>query len=85
LNHYYLNDRAEFRHYVNTFFPTPRKWLQNDLHWTTRRTSPRTLYRAPFFRPGDFWKSKEFLVEREKLDACCWRIAGRAAKMPSLR
>ncbi|HET9384035.1 MAG TPA: Ig-like domain-containing protein [Gemmatimonadales bacterium] len=67
LAHYYRKDRAEFRQYVNEFFPTLRRWLHDDVKWHTRRKTPWTIYRARFFRPSDFWKSNEFITDTSAL------------------
>lgn len=48
LCHYYSRDRRELRIYIDTFWPTLKKWLAHDKIWWKRRTLKR------FFDPESF-------------------------------
>lgn len=53
---YFRKDRPQFRAYVNRSFPTVREWLLDDC-----------AKGCPFFRPLDFWKPDEVVLNPEEL------------------
>lgn len=68
LAHYYRNDRAELRDYVNEFFPTVRKWLLTDCRcWTRFKRRVFSGWWSSFFKPEDFWEPKKFERDPKKL------------------
>jgi len=68
LAHYYRKDRAELREYINSNFPTLRKWLLADTSRMGRfKLRKFSKWWQPFFRPHDFWPRDQYLLDPEKL------------------
>jgi len=69
LSHYYRNDRAQLRSYINDFFPTLRDWLIEDAGRYRRRDGRlRRWWRPAFFTPDHFWATGEFELNQRFLD-----------------
>jgi NAD-dependent deacetylase len=70
LAHYYRNDRSELRGYINSNFPTLRKWLLADTStWSRFKRRPFSKWWRPFFRPDDFWPADEYSLDPEALQS----------------
>jgi len=68
LAHYYRNDRKDLRDYINTFFPTIRKWLLTDCRcWTRFKRRAFSCWWSSFFKPEDFWEADQIERDPQKL------------------
>jgi len=53
LSHYYRHDSRTLRIYINTYYPTLRQWLEQDLE----NPEPRR-----FFRAHEFWRQDDYMM-----------------------